>query len=452
MLLFATWGFVNHANVRAATRAPDAGHLRAADGTAIHHGAVAGVPRRELRGVLPGLRRRLRHLPAAGPGRVPRHRARRTGHRRRSRPRSSSATSRPAARGAAPARRRPATDADRGGARRATLSGTLNPAWISTSSSSARPVPCPPPRRITSATLIRRGGERMLVDCGEGAQRRLMQSAAGLADIELILLTHAHTDHYLGPAGAPEDLRPARAHGAAGAVRAARHARPGGVDGSRSSGGSSFPFVVIDLAAGEEVACDGYRLTAVPTVHRGPSCGWSLVEDDRPGRFDVDEARRRGVPEGPLFGRLQHGEDVELADGTVVRAAEIVGEDRIGRRIVISGDTRPCDGVLAASLGRRPADPRGDLPRRRVGARARDAALDGAGGGGAGRRGGRRDARADPSLDPVRAAGRQGGGARDLREQRTRPAISTRSSCPFASAANHVSSMAAARSAPPRRS
>ena len=69
----------------------------------------------------------------------------------------------------------------------------------------------------------------------------------------------------------------------------------------------SFPFVVIDLAAGEEVACDGYRLIAVPTVHRGPSCGWSLVEDDRPGRFDVDEARRRGVPEGPLFGQLHRG-------------------------------------------------------------------------------------------------------------------------------------------------
>ena len=59
----------------------------------------------------------------------------------------------------------------------------------------------PTASRITSATLIRRGGERILVDCGEGAQRRLMQSAAGLADIELILLTHAHTDHYLGLPG-----------------------------------------------------------------------------------------------------------------------------------------------------------------------------------------------------------------------------------------------------------
>jgi ribonuclease Z len=208
----------------------------------------------------------------------------------------------------------------------------------------------PTASRITSATLIRRGGERILVDCGEGAQRRLMQSAAGLADIELILLTHAHTDHYLGLPGLLKtfDLRertaPLALYGPPGTRALVASLAP-------IIGRLSFPFVVIDLAAGEEVACDGYRLVAIPTVHRGPSCGWSLVEDDRPGRFDVDEARRRGVPEGRLFGRLQHGEDVELADGTVVRAAEIVGEDRLGRRIVISGDTRPCDGVLAAALG-----------------------------------------------------------------------------------------------------
>jgi ribonuclease Z len=86
-------------------------------------------------------------------------------------------------------------------------------------------------------------------------------------------------------------------------------------------------------------------------VHRGVALAWTLAEDARPGRFDVDEARRRGVPEGPLYGQLQRGEDVQLDDGTLVRAAELVGEARRGRRIVLSGDTRPCDAVLAAALG-----------------------------------------------------------------------------------------------------
>ena len=65
--------------------------------------------------------------------------------------------------------------------------------------------------------------------------------------------------------------------------------------------------------------------------------GYAFVEDDRPGRFDADAARALGVPEGPAFGRLQRGEEVGG-----VRPEQVVGPTRPGRRIVISGDTRPC--------------------------------------------------------------------------------------------------------------
>lgn len=207
----------------------------------------------------------------------------------------------------------------------------------------------PTATRSTAASLIRRGGERILVDCGEGTQRRLMQSTAGLSDIDLILLTHAHADHYLGLPGLLKtfDLRersaPLALYGPPGTRALVNALTP-------LLGRLSFPFVAVEVEPGEEIACDGYHLRAVPTVHRVPSCGWALVEEDRPGRFDVEEARRLGVPEGPLFGQLQRGEDVTLPDGTVVEAAGIVGEDRAGRRVVFSGDTRPCDGVLAASL------------------------------------------------------------------------------------------------------
>jgi len=207
----------------------------------------------------------------------------------------------------------------------------------------------PTSRRITSSTLVRRGGERILIDCGEGAQRRLMQSVAGLVDIDVVLLTHCHADHYLGLPGLLKtfDLReravPLALYGPPGTRSLVKALEP-------FIGRLSFPFVVVDIEPGADISCDGYRLEAVPTVHRIPSVGWALVEEDRPGRFDVEEARRRGVPDGPLFGRLQRGEDVALEDGTVVHAADIVGEAREGRRLVFSGDTRPCDGVLAAAL------------------------------------------------------------------------------------------------------
>src|SRR6478752_7914569 len=59
----------------------------------------------------------------------------------------------------------------------------------------------PTAQRGPAAYLVRRGGERILVDCGEGTQRQMLRSSAGLADIDLALITHFHADHVLGLPG-----------------------------------------------------------------------------------------------------------------------------------------------------------------------------------------------------------------------------------------------------------
>ena len=207
----------------------------------------------------------------------------------------------------------------------------------------------PSARRQTSATLIRRGGDRILVDCGEGTQRRLIQSVNGLSDIDVVLLTHGHGDHILGLPGMlrtfalRERTRPLRLYGPEGTVKLIKDMHP-------LIGKLPYAFDITDVEAGTEIEHDDYVLEAVGTRHRVPSVGWALVEDDRPGRFDVDKAREIGVPEGPLFGALQRGETVTLPDGREVSPEGLVGEDRLGRTIVIAGDTRPCDSVVAAAL------------------------------------------------------------------------------------------------------
>ena len=101
-------------------------------------------------------------------------------------------------------------------------------------------------------------------------------------------------------------------------------------------GRTGYPLDVVELEHHEEVGFDDFVIAAFPVNHRVEAYGYAFIEDDRPGRFDVEAARALGVTEGPDFGRLQRGETVNG-----VTPEQVVGEDRPGRRIVYTGDTAP---------------------------------------------------------------------------------------------------------------
>jgi ribonuclease Z len=202
----------------------------------------------------------------------------------------------------------------------------------------------PTARRGLPAILLRAGGERILLDCGEGTQQQLLRSA-GLPELDAIFITHFHLDHWLGLVGMLKtfDLRarerPLAIHGPPGLKALFGLLRP-------VIGRTGYPLSLVELEPYEEVRFHGYSIGSFPVRHRVEAYGYAFVEDDRPGRFDADAARRLGVAEGPDFGRLQHGETV---DG--VRPEQVVGEDRPGRRIVYSGDTAPCQAVEVLADG-----------------------------------------------------------------------------------------------------
>jgi ribonuclease Z len=113
----------------------------------------------------------------------------------------------------------------------------------------------------------------------------------------------------------------------------------------------AYPIEIVEVEPGAAFHGDGYRIEAFATQHRIPSVGYALIESERPGRFDLDRARALGVPAGPLFGRLQRGEPITLPDGRTVRPEDVLGPSRPGRRVVLSGDTRPCDATIEAAKG-----------------------------------------------------------------------------------------------------
>src|SRR3954451_22776094 len=207
----------------------------------------------------------------------------------------------------------------------------------------------PTAARGLPATLVRRGGERLLFDCGEGTQRQLLQST-GLVDLEEIFLTHYHADHFLGLPGMLKtfglrgrDL-PLTIYGPPG-LKTLMNALKAVV------GRTAFELRLVELEPNEELERDGYRLAAFNVRHRVQAYGYALIEDERPGRFDAHTAERLGVKNGPDFGRLQRGETVTTESGGEVTPEQVLGEPRRGRKLVLSGDTAPCDMTLAVAHG-----------------------------------------------------------------------------------------------------
>jgi ribonuclease Z len=202
----------------------------------------------------------------------------------------------------------------------------------------------PTARRGLPALLVRRGAYRILIDCGEGTQRQLVASV-GLADVTEIFLTHFHTDHWLGLPGLLGTFnlrgreRPLTIHGPVGAARLIELVR-------RMSGRPAFELRVAELEPGDVLERGGFRIAAVAGDHRGLALGYVLFEDERPGMFDPDAARAAGLEPGPNFGRVQRGETV---DG--VSPADVMGPPRPGRKLVVSGDTRPADAMRIAAHG-----------------------------------------------------------------------------------------------------
>jgi ribonuclease Z len=194
----------------------------------------------------------------------------------------------------------------------------------------------PSARRGLPATLVRRGGDRLLFDCGEGTQRQLLRST-GLVDLEEIFITHFHADHVLGLPGMLKTFalrqreRPLTVYGPVGLRGLFNALRP-------IVGRVGFPLDLQELEPNDELDRDGYRIAAYATDHGVASLGYALVEDPRPGVFDPERARQLGVTPGPDFGRLQEGETVNG-----VQPDQVMGEPRRGRRIVLAGDTAPCE-------------------------------------------------------------------------------------------------------------
>jgi len=210
----------------------------------------------------------------------------------------------------------------------------------------------PTPKRSLPAILIQRKGEQIMFDCGEGVQRQMIKAKAGFHRKTKVFITHMHGDHVLGLPGLLQTMalldreRKLDVYGSPGIKRFLEDIR------ETVQFVLTFPVEIHEIhEAGVVCEEQEYAVQAVWANHVIPSLAYALVEKPRPGKFHPEKAKVLGVPEGPLWSKLQHGHKAKLQDGRVVKPEDVTGPLRTGRKIVYSGDTRPFKGFVKFAAG-----------------------------------------------------------------------------------------------------
>ena len=205
-------------------------------------------------------------------------------------------------------------------------------------------------RNVSSMALVREG-ETLMFDCGEGTQRQMMRYGISFA-LSDIFFTHMHADHMLGVTGLLRTLalqgrtEPMNLYGPPGSEKMLWRAITLG------SEKQAFEIKVFEITPETPLKRNGYSVIPF-TVEHGDrlAIGYHIAEETRLGRFNPELAREMGIPEGPLWGKIHKGETVSLPDGRTVLPSELVGPTRPGRRIVLTGDSRPSESTIATAAG-----------------------------------------------------------------------------------------------------
>lgn len=203
----------------------------------------------------------------------------------------------------------------------------------------------PSPNRNVAAVGLKLGKEVILFDCGEGTQRQFMLSSLSFMQVKKILITHFHGDHFLGLPGLVQSM--------------SLNNREDGLEIFGPQGtcilvknllnlgyfNPTFEVKVTDLKDGGAVHFENYDIKVRDACHNVPGIAFCIEEHMRPGKFDLSEAKALGIPEGPLYQKLQRGEVVEV-DGKKFTPDMVMGPPRRGRKLVYSGDTSPCTSIV----------------------------------------------------------------------------------------------------------
>jgi ribonuclease Z len=178
----------------------------------------------------------------------------------------------------------------------------------------------PTPDRSLPAVLVKSGNEQFMFDCGEGVQRQMIRAKVGFHRKMKIFVSHMHGDHVLGLPGLLQTMA---------LMDRQKKLEIYGPEGIKQfleclstslHFGLTFPVEIHEIYD-NGVICEekGYTVEAAKSNHVVLGLAYAFVEKNRPGKFYPEKARILGIPEGELWSKLQHGDEIKLPNGRVIR-------------------------------------------------------------------------------------------------------------------------------------
>ena len=198
----------------------------------------------------------------------------------------------------------------------------------------------PTTQRGLSCMCLERDGEILMFDAGEGTQIAYLRSGLGWNKPMKIFVTHLHGDHCIGILGLLQSMSLKKRS------RSLEVYGPPGIEEFLAANiqilgfGISFPLAISSVSEGLAADGESYTVSAARAAHSIEAYSYLFEEKPRPGRFYRDKAVALGIPQGEAWGRLQSGEEI-VVDGRTIKPGDVLGSPRRGKKIGVSGDTRP---------------------------------------------------------------------------------------------------------------
>jgi ribonuclease Z len=182
--------------------------------------------------------------------------------------------------------------------------------------------------------------ELLMFDAGEGAQVAFHKSKLGWNKKMKIFVTHMHGDHCVGVLGLLQTMS------LQNRTESMEIYGPKGIDEFLAANlkilnfGLTFPVKIMTIKEGIVLDDETYTIHCAEAEHSIPAYSYVFQEKDKPGKFFPEKAKQLGIPEGKLWHELQHGKEITVGNKTI-KPSDVMGEKRKGKKIGISGDTRP---------------------------------------------------------------------------------------------------------------